>query len=197
MQPMSAGITKANTGIDGIVWQILGQTYVPKQVSENSFAWHATFPPGTFVPPHIHPTQEEFIYMFEGRFDLLIDGKDYVAASGDLIRLPMGISHGIFNKSDQAVKCFFWVTPTRALYDLFWAIHSMKEQKPDEVVALAAKHEVVFLPPPQYRAVGQRRLGTIACRTIAAWARRVRDFAHAARRATRLCPLYLTGRLPL
>jgi len=24
----------------------------------------------------------------------------------------------------------------------------MKEQKPDEVVALAAKHEVMFLPPP-------------------------------------------------
>jgi hypothetical protein len=24
------------------------------------------------------------------------------------------------------VKCFFWVTPTRKLYDLFWAIHSMK-----------------------------------------------------------------------
>jgi hypothetical protein len=23
---------------------------------------------------------------------------------------------------------FFWVTPTRKLYDLFWAIHSMKEQ---------------------------------------------------------------------
>jgi hypothetical protein len=24
----------------------------------------------------------------------------------------------------------------------------MKEQKPDEVVALSAKHEVLFLPPP-------------------------------------------------
>src|SRR5690242_12211887 len=145
---LTAGITKANTGIDGIVWNILGQTYVPKQVSENSFAWHATFPPGTFVPPHIHPTQDEFIYMFEGRFDLLIDGKDFVAHPGDLIRLPMGISHGIFNKSEQPVKCFFWVTPTRALYDLFWAIHSMKEQKPEEVVALSARHEVMFLPPP-------------------------------------------------
>ena len=64
------------------------------------------------------------------------------------IKLPMGIPHGIFNKSDQPTKCFFWVTPTRALYDLFWAIHSMKEQKPEEVVALAAKHEVMFLPPP-------------------------------------------------
>jgi len=148
MQPLTPGITKAGTGADGIVWNILGQTYVPKAVNEASFSWHATFPPGTFVPPHIHPTQDEFIYMFEGRFDLLIEGRDFVATAGDLIRLPMGIPHGIFNKTDQAVKCFFWVAPTRKLYDLFWAIHSMKEQKPDEVVALAAKYEVVFLPPP-------------------------------------------------
>jgi quercetin dioxygenase-like cupin family protein len=148
MQPLTIGITKANTGIDGIVWNILGQTYVPKQVSEHSFAWHATFPPGTFVPPHIHPTQEEFIYMFEGRMDAVLDGKDFVASAGDFLRLPMGIPHGLFNKSDQPIKCLFWVTPTRKLYDLFWAIHSMKEQKPDEVVALAARHEVSFLPPP-------------------------------------------------
>jgi quercetin dioxygenase-like cupin family protein len=148
MQATTAGITKAGTGIDGIVWNILGQTYVPKQVSESSFSWHATFPPGTFVPPHIHPTQDEFIYMLEGRFDLVIDGKEFVANAGDLIRLPREIPHGIFNKSDQAVKCFFWVAPTRRLYDLFWAIHGMKEQSPPEVVALSAKHEVVFLPPP-------------------------------------------------
>jgi oxalate decarboxylase/phosphoglucose isomerase-like protein (cupin superfamily) len=100
------------------------------------------------VPPHIHPTQDEFIYMLEGRFDLVLDGKEFVATAGDLIRLPREIPHGIFNKSDQAVKCFFWVAPTRRLYDLFWAIHSMKEQSPPEVVALSAKHEVVFLPPP-------------------------------------------------
>jgi quercetin dioxygenase-like cupin family protein len=148
MQAMTAGITKAGTGIDGISWNILGQTYVPKQLSENSFSWHATCPPGTFVPPHIHPTQEEFIYMLEGRFDLVLDGHEYVATSGDLIRLPMNLPHGIFNKTDQAVKCFFWVAPTRKLYDLFWAIHSMKEQSPPEVVALSARHEVMFLPPP-------------------------------------------------
>ena len=71
MQATGAGITKAGTGIDGIVWTILGQTYVPKTLSESVFSWHATFPPGTSVPPHIHPTQEEFIYMLEGRLDLL------------------------------------------------------------------------------------------------------------------------------
>jgi oxalate decarboxylase/phosphoglucose isomerase-like protein (cupin superfamily) len=148
MQKLTAGIIKAGTGIDGIAWNILGQTYVPKALSESSFSWHATFPPGTFVPPHIHPTQDEFIYMFEGRLDLVLDGKDVVATSGDVIRMPMGLPHGIFNKSDQPVKCFFWVSPTRKLYDLFCAIHSMKEQKPEEVAALSAKHEVNFLPPP-------------------------------------------------
>lgn len=148
MQALTAGITKANSGVDGIVWNILGQTYVPKSVCEASFSWHATFPLTTFVPPHIHPTQDEFIYMFEGRLDAVIDGKDYVATVGDLIKLPMNISHGLFNKSDQPVKCLFWVTPTRKLYDLFWAIHSMKEQNPPEVMALAAQHEVNFLPPP-------------------------------------------------
>lgn len=146
---MPAGITRADEGIDRISWNILGQTYVPKQVSESSMSWHATFPVGTFVPPHIHPTQDEFIYMLDGRFDLVLDGKEVVAESGDLIRMPMGLPHGIFNKTDRAVKCLFWVAPTRRLYDLFWAIHNMKEQSPAEVVALAAKHEVDFLPPPE------------------------------------------------
>ena len=154
MQPlkfaaMPPGITPAGAGIDGISWNILGQIYVPKQVSESSMSWHATFPPGTFVPPHIHPTQDEFIYMLEGRFDLVLDNKEVAALPGDLIRLPMGIPHGIFNKSDSTVKCLFWVSPTRRLYDLFWGIHNMVEQTPAEVVALAAKHEVDFLPPPE------------------------------------------------
>ena len=54
MKPLTAGVTKANEGLDAISWNILGQTYVPKSLSEDSFSWHATFPPGTFVPPHIH-----------------------------------------------------------------------------------------------------------------------------------------------
>lgn len=145
---MTPGITRAGEGLDGISWNILGQTYVPKEVSDDSFAWHATFPPGTFVPPHIHPTQDEFIYMLEGHFELMLDGKDFKAGPGDLVRMPRGIPHGIFNKSDQTVKCFFWVSPTRRLYDLFWGIHAMKDQNPAEVVALSARHEVDFLPPP-------------------------------------------------
>ena len=79
---MTPGITKAGGGIDNISWNILGQIYVPKQVSESSMSWHATFPPGTFVPPHIHPTQDEFIYMLEGQFELMLDGRTAIANPG-------------------------------------------------------------------------------------------------------------------
>ena len=146
---MTPGITKAEDGIDGIRWNILGQAYVPKQLSEHSFSWHATFPVGTFVPPHIHPTQDEFIYMLSGRFDLMLDGQDVVAEPGDLIRLPLGIPHGIFNKTDTDVKCLFWVSPSRRIYDLFWALHNLgPTPDPAQVVAISAAHEVDFLPPP-------------------------------------------------
>ena len=145
---LNPGVTRAGEGLDGIAWNILGQTYVPKEVSEHSFAWHATFPADTFVPPHIHPTQDEFIYMLEGRLELMLDGREMQAGPGDLVRMPMGLPHGIFNRSGETVKCLFWVAPTRRLYDLFWAIHSMADQNPAEVVALSARHEVDFLPPP-------------------------------------------------
>ncbi len=148
MKPLTAGVTRANEGLESISWNILGQTYVPKSLSADSFSWHATFPPGTFVPPHIHTTQDEFIYMLEGRLDLVLDGTESHASPGDLIRLPRNVPHGLFNKSDAPVKCLFWVSPTARLYDLFWGIHSMAQQNPADVVALSAKHEVDFLPPP-------------------------------------------------
>jgi quercetin dioxygenase-like cupin family protein len=150
MMTMMPGVTKAEDGMEGIRWNVLGQAYVPKQLSEHSFSWHATLPPGTFVPPHIHPTQDEFIYMLSGRFDLLLDGKEAIAEPGDLIRLPQGIPHGLFNKSDADIKCLFWVSPSRRLYDLFWALHNLgPTPDPAEVVAISAAHEVDFLPPPE------------------------------------------------
>ena len=145
MNEMPPGITRADEGIGGVVWNVLGQTYTLKQESEHSMAWHAVFPPGTFVPPHIHPTQDEFIYMLEGKFDLWLDGQDLSAGPGDLVRMPMNRPHGIFNRSDAEVRCVFWVAPSRSLRALFERIHNLAD--PAEIVRIAAEHEVHFLPP--------------------------------------------------
>ncbi len=149
MAEMTPGIVKSQTGLDQISWNILGQTYVPKHVTKECFSWHATLPPGTFVPPHIHPDQDEYLYILEGRFDFLLDGQQAVGEPGDLVKLPRGIPHGIFNKSDATIKTLFWVTPTARLYDLFWALHNLgPTADPAEVVAVSAAHAIDFLPPP-------------------------------------------------
>jgi 2-polyprenyl-6-methoxyphenol hydroxylase-like FAD-dependent oxidoreductase/quercetin dioxygenase-like cupin family protein len=138
----------AKASIDDIEWNILGQIYRPKQLSERSFAWHATFPPDTFVPPHLHPNQDEYVYVLEGQLTLAAGEADHVAGVGDLVRLPMGQPHGLFNRSGATTVCLFWVTPTAALYDLFVAIDALEDQTPDAVVALAGQYDVEFLPPP-------------------------------------------------
>ncbi len=51
---VEGGITRHGESLDNIVWDILGQTYKPVQLSEASFAFDTLFPPGTFVPPHFH-----------------------------------------------------------------------------------------------------------------------------------------------
>jgi quercetin dioxygenase-like cupin family protein len=152
-RPMTAStgpdVLAADQSLDGIEWSILGQTYRPKQVTERSFAWHATLPPETFVPPHVHPTQDEHVYMLEGELTLVSPGdEDRTAGPGDLVRLPMGRPHGLYNRSGATLTCLFWVAPTAKLYDLFVAIDALDEQTPDAVVALAGDHEVEFLPPP-------------------------------------------------
>jgi uncharacterized cupin superfamily protein len=141
-----AGVTKAPDGLDGTVWNILGQTYTPKLRSDNAFVWHAVLPADSFVPPHIHPTQDEWIFMLDGNLELVFGEESMLAGPGDTVRMPMGKPHGIFNKSGAQATCLFGVSPTRKLFDLFGALHNLADV--DEVVRLSGEHEVNFLPPP-------------------------------------------------
>lgn len=138
-------ITPANTGLDGVSWNILGQVYVPKQHSADSFSWHATFPIETFVPPHMHTKQDEYIFVIDGQIDLLLGKEKRVATTGDLVRMPRGIPHAFYNNSGKPVTALFWVTPTGKLVDLYRRIHNMA--KPSEVVQVSKEFDVHFLPP--------------------------------------------------
>jgi quercetin dioxygenase-like cupin family protein len=141
------GITPAGTGIEQVEWSILGHTYWLKSEGESCFCFETLDPPGTFVPPHIHPTQDEFIYVLEGRFDLYLDGQHHQANAGDLVRMPMGIPHGYYNLTDQAARGLFWVSPARRLRELFDNLHNLGD--PEEVVRQSAMREVQFLSPDE------------------------------------------------
>lgn len=143
---MEKGITPATKGLDGIAWNVVGQTYVPKLLSHNAFVWHAAIPADTFVPPHIHPTQDEWIVVMEGHLDIEFLGDVHKAGPGDTVYMPMGEAHGIFNRSGAEANCVFGVAPARKLFDLFKLLDGVTD--PAELVRLSAMHEVDFLPPP-------------------------------------------------
>lgn len=142
---LEKGITKSGDGYAGTTWNILGQVYFPKAVCESTFAFETNSDPGQFVPVHIHPNQEEFILVQEGQLDLKLDGKWLVAKAGDLVRMPRGVPHGYFNKSDKPARALFWVSPAGKLEALFNKLHNLSD--PAEVVKISGLHEVDFLPP--------------------------------------------------
>ena len=142
---LEKGITAAGSGYAGRTWNILGQVYFPKAVCGSTFAFETNSDPGQFVPVHIHPTQDEFILVQEGVLDLKLDGVWSKARAGDLVRMPKGIPHGYFNKSDKPARALFWVSPAGRLRDLFDALHDLTDVQ--RVVELSAQHEVDFLPP--------------------------------------------------
>jgi quercetin dioxygenase-like cupin family protein len=144
MAALEKGITQNGTGYSGKTWNILGQVYFPKAVTDSTFAFETNSDPGQFVPVHIHPTQDEFILVQDGMLDLKLDGVWVKANAGDLVRLPRGIPHGYFNKSDKPARALFWVSPTQKLEALFNQLHNLTDVA--EIVRLSAEHEVNFLP---------------------------------------------------
>ncbi len=146
MSLLNAGITPPSAGDGGTVWEILGQTYYMKSSCDSSFAFEVHGEAGTFVPPHIHPTQDEFIYVLDGEMELTLDGQHHVLKQGGLARMPMGMPHGYANAGSGLVKSFFWVSPARKLHELFSKLDGLTDTA--EVVRLSATCEVEFLPPP-------------------------------------------------
>ena len=142
----TAGITAASDGLDETSWNVVGHTYTPKMLSDSAFVWHAVIPPDTFVPPHIHPTQDEWITMLDGALEVEFGDAVHKAGPGDTVRMPMGQPHGIFNRSGTVATCVFGVAPARKLFALFGALDGVTD--PEELVRLSALHEVDFLPPP-------------------------------------------------
>ncbi|MEM9763496.1 MAG: cupin domain-containing protein [Pseudomonadota bacterium] len=143
---LEKGITVAGEAHAAPAWNVVGHTYRTLLVSDHAFLWHAEIPDGTFVPPHIHPTQDEWIHVLDGRVDVEFGAEVQTAGAGDMVRMPMGVAHGIFNRSGAPVTAVFGVAPTRSLFTLFPRLDGVTD--PAELVRISAEHEVNFLPPP-------------------------------------------------
>lgn len=143
---LEAGVTDASDGLNDASWNVVGHTYTPKLLSDNAFVWHAVIPDGTFVPPHIHTTQDEWITVIDGELEIEFGPVKHSARAGDTVRMPQNEAHGIFNRSGKTATCVFGVAPAGRLYALFTKLDRVTD--PGELVRISAEHDVDFLPPP-------------------------------------------------
>ena len=60
---LSREITPAGAGQDEVAWNVLGHRYFLKIECEACFCFETYDPPGTLVSLHVHPKQDEFIYL--------------------------------------------------------------------------------------------------------------------------------------
>jgi len=143
VRPLSPGITPAGAGQDEVAWNVLGHRYFLKAEGESCFCFETYDPAGTLVPLHVHPKQDEFIYMLEGTFDLQLGGETVQARAGDLVRMPRGIVHSYANNDRAPARALFWVTPAGRLKELFDALHDLADI--EEAMRLSALHDVQFI----------------------------------------------------
>ena len=128
---------------EGHVVQVLGHTYYYKATSSDTFVFETLDPAGTFVPLHVHTTQDEFIYVLEGTFTLHLADQQLTAPQGALIKLPRGVPHAYYNNTDQSARGLFWVVPAGKLQALFDVLDGMPPG--DDVVTVSAAHDVQFV----------------------------------------------------
>lgn len=139
----SKGLTKLGESFMDQKWSILGEPYRPIHLSETSLIMYSEFSAGGMVPMHLHETQDEMLYILAGNMEFETEGKVIKAGPGDIVSLPMGIPHALFNRSDSVVKSLVTVSPTARFYDYMKAIDGLSD--PAEVVRLGPLHEIQFV----------------------------------------------------
>ncbi|MBM3262510.1 MAG: cupin domain-containing protein [candidate division Zixibacteria bacterium] len=62
---------------------------------------------GSAGHPHAHSNQEQAFFILEGRMEVTVGDKTYVAGPGDTVFLPRNVLHGHRNAGDTPLKFLF------------------------------------------------------------------------------------------
>lgn len=87
------------------------------------FFCHATVPPGSGSPPHVHHHDAEAFYVLKGQmtFHNLETGSRTVAGPGSFAYLPEAIPHRFGNEGEEPVEMLIWAS-SPALGEMFRAV---------------------------------------------------------------------------
>ena len=85
----------------------------------------AEWTPGSTEPlPHFHPNQDEHFEVLEGELTAVVDGETRVLGAGDVLDVPRGTVHKMWNAADTRTRATWRVTPALQTEEMFRTIAS-------------------------------------------------------------------------
>ena len=82
------------------------------------------FPPGEPAPPlHVHPETDEAFYVAEGDATFVLGDREVVATGGDLVFVPRGAAHTVWNAGDGPLRGLIVISPGDAEHS-FVPVHA-------------------------------------------------------------------------
>lgn len=115
---------------------------------------HATVPPESGPPPHIHRREDEAFFVLEGQVAFQADGRGISATTGAWVTLPKGTLHAFRNAGTTPAKMLILVNPS-GLEKFFEEIgYASKEESVtpaaiEKLLAVAPKYGIEIHLPPQ------------------------------------------------
>ena len=125
---------------------VLGAPMTVKREAGLFVADHAV-PPGYFVPPHRHDTDEEMFLVVEGEIVLMGAEGESTAGPGRYVRFAPGELHGYRNDGGAAARVVVMATPGLQLAEMFRHFDRAARKgplTPPDVMAIAAEYGVTF-----------------------------------------------------
>jgi mannose-6-phosphate isomerase-like protein (cupin superfamily) len=84
----------------------------PAEMAGAYVAVVGVFPPGEPAPPvHVHPDTDEAFYVAEGDATFLLGDREVHASGGDLVFVPRGQAHTVWNSGDRPVRGLIVISP--------------------------------------------------------------------------------------
>jgi len=70
-----------------------------------------TFPAHSVSAAHVHTSEEEALYVVDGRGHVECEGQVLPIEPGSFVFVPPGISHSVHNTGDEPIKFFYAFSP--------------------------------------------------------------------------------------
>jgi len=98
-------------------------------------------------PLHVHPDQDEWFFVREGEFDMVVGDARHHLSAGDSLLAPRGVPHA-FASTTETARMLVTFFPAGQMEDFFRAAASAVKPSPPEMAAIFARHGMKVVGAP-------------------------------------------------